>query len=96
MGHKNCEQKFCEQKFCEQTGVSYPGRKTHPQKPPTPIKRVYVSSFRDCSCKTVLPLSFELNKRYAERVWANCLPKLFSIGFVGVVFFGGGFFSLDL
>ena len=37
----------------------------------------------------VHPLSFRLNKRHAERVWANCLRKLFSVGFIGV----GGFFG---
>ena len=47
--------------------------------------------------QTVLPLSFQLNKRYAERVWANCFRKLFSVGFIGVggflgwVVFGVGF-----
>ena len=46
--------------------------------------------------ETVLPLSFQLNKRHAERVWANCLPELFAVGFLGVGVFGGGLFSLDL
>ena len=42
--------------------------------------------------QTVLPLSFKLSKRYAEIVWANCLPKLFSVGFIGVGSFLGWVF----
>ena len=40
----------------------------------------------------VLPLALKLNRRHAETVWANCLSKLFSVGFIGVGgFFWGGF-----
>ena len=45
--------------------------------------------------QTVLRLCFKLNRRHAERVWANWLCKLFSIGFIGMDVFGGGFLSLD-
>ena len=45
--------------------------------------------------QTVFPLSFELNRRHAERVWENCLRKLLSVGFIGVGhFLGVGFFPL--
>ena len=44
----------------------------------------------------VLPFSSKLKRRHAETVWANCLLKLFSVGFIGVggflgwvVFWGG-------
>ena len=42
----------------------------------------------------VLPFPFKLKRRHAETVWANCLPMLFSIGFIGVggFFLGVGFF----
>ena len=42
--------------------------------------------------QTILPLSFRLDKRHAERVWANCSRKFFSVGFIGVGFLRGGWF----
>ena len=52
--------------------------------------------FSELFAQTVITPSFKLNRRHAERVWANCLPKLFSVGFIGVGgFFWGGFLSLD-
>ena len=52
-----------------------------------PNKKSLRKQFSGLFVQTVLPLSFKSNKRHAERVWANCLPKLFSVGFIGV----GGF-----
>ena len=39
----------------------------------------------------LLPVSLKLDRRHAERVWANCLRKLFPVGFVGVGILCGGF-----
>ena len=58
-----------------------PPKKTHPN------KKSLRKQFSGLFVQTVLPLSFKLNKRHAERVWANCLHKLFSVEFIGV----GGF-----
>ena len=49
-----------------------------------PNKKSLRKQFSGLFLQTVLPLSFKLNKRHAERVWANCLRKLFSIEFNGV------------
>ena len=38
------------------------------------------------------PSFLEINRRHAERVWAYCLRKLFSVGFIGVGGFGGWVF----
>ena len=61
-----------------------------------PNKKSLRKQFSGLFVQTVLPLSFKLSKRHAERVWANCLHKLFSIECIGVgVFFCGGFLSLE-
>ena len=52
-----------------------------------PNKKSLRKQFSELFVQTVLPLPFKLNKRHAERVWANCLCELFSVGFIGV----GGF-----
>ena len=63
---------------------------THPNK--TSLRK----QFSGLLVQTVLPLSLKLNKRHAERVWANCSRKLFSVRFIGVGgFWGVGLFSLD-
>ena len=62
------------------------GRKPTP-KTTHPNKKSLRKQFSGLFVQTVLPLSFKLNKRHAERVWANCLRKLVSAGFIGV----GGF-----
>ena len=73
---------------------SFKGEKPTP-KTTHPNKKSLRKQFSGLFVQTVLPLSFKLNKRYAERVWANCLPKLFSVGFIGVGGFLGWVFSLD-
>ena len=54
-----------------------------------PNKKSLRNQFSGLFVQTVLPLSFKFNKRHAERVWANCLHKLFSVEFIGVGVFGG-------
>ena len=56
-----------------------------------PNKKSLRKQFSGLFVQTVLSFFFffKLSKRYAERVWANCLPKLFSVGFIGV----GGFWG---
>ena len=69
--------------------------KNPPQKPPTPIKRVCVNSFRDCSCK--LSSLFPLNKtRGTQKEFGQIVcPNCFQLGLLGWVVFWGGFFSLE-
>ena len=77
-----------------------PGKRRFPGGSPAgcPARKVYVyvvfsplsKQFLGLFVQTVLPPSSKLNKRHAERVWANCLRKLFSIGFIGA----GGFFGV--
>ena len=86
--HCNCRESWrfwCSQLLrCK---LYFQGRKTHPKKTTHPNEKSLRKQFPGLFVRIVLPLSFKLNKRYAERVWANCLPKLFSVGFIGV----GGF-----
>ena len=69
--------------------AAFPFLKRRKSTPKTthPNKKSLRKQFSGLFVQTVLPLSFQLNKRHAERVWANCLRKLFSVGFIGV----GGF-----
>ena len=55
----------------------------------------FVRTFFGVVRQTVLPLSFQLSRKHAERVRANCLYKLFELGFWVWVVFWGGLVSLD-
>ena len=58
-----------------------------------PNKKSLHKQFSELLVQIVLPFSFTLNRRHAETVWADCLPKLLSVGFIGVGGFSGvGFF----
>ena len=71
---------------------SPPPKTTHPNK--KSLRKQFSELF------VQIGLRLELNRKYAERVWANCLHQLFSAGFIGVggllgwVVYWGGFLSL--
>ena len=71
------------------------GRKPtpHPPNPPPPKKKEFgANNFRSCSCKLSSLFPFQNQTGGMQKgVWANCLPKLFSVGvYWGVSFFVGG------
>ena len=74
----------------------FKGRKPTP-KTTHPNRKSLRKQFSELFVQLILPLSFEFNRRDAERVWANCLRKLVSFGFIGVGGFLGwaSFLSLD-
>ena len=74
-------------KLLENDQSSRSREKNPPQKTTHPNKKSLRKQFSGLLVQTVLPLSLKLNKRHPERVWANCLRKLFSVEFIGV----GGF-----
>ena len=75
-------------------GKKFKGKQPTP-KTTHPNKKSLRKQFSGLFVQTVLSISSKLNKRHAERVWANCLRRLFSVGFIGVGGFWGWVFSLE-
>ena len=75
---------------------SVQGKETLNPKTTHPNKKSLRKQFSELFVQIVLPLSFQLNRRHAERVSANCLRKLFSVGLWDGWYFEVGFFPLML
>ena len=46
-----------------------------------PDEKSLLKQFSELFVQTLIPPAFKLNRRHAERVWEDFLPKLFSVGF---------------
>ena len=89
IGHGNCRwhrlnAKVMPELFGSQSlEIPHEGE-THPTKTPTQLKAQFAQTSSEQFVQIAPPLSFFKGRRQAERVWENCLCKLFLFGWVGV------------